>query len=162
MSLSDSISTGRGSELMHIFTLQVNRLWNLNFIWRGTRTIKVETTVKENKDEGVFFITFRNASTLIIWILSYAAVALLTGDFLSMGLMMNFLSLKEMFLISLQGKPIFGVSLKKWPHEHWHYKPVPNYNNLSSNRKKMTYLLFNNTCYKPNFICNGNTISQMM
>lgn len=28
-----------------------------------------------------------------------------------MGLMMNFLSLKETFLISLQGNPIFGVSL---------------------------------------------------
>lgn len=37
----------------------------------------------------------------------------LTGDFLSMGFMTNFLSLKEMFLISLQGKPIFGVNLKK-------------------------------------------------
>lgn len=38
-----------------------------------------------------------------------------TGAFLSMGLMTNFLSLKEIFLISLQGKPIFGVSLqKKW------------------------------------------------
>lgn len=35
----------------------------------------------------------------------------LTGAFLSMGLMTNFLSLKEMFRISLQGKPIFGVSL---------------------------------------------------
>lgn len=29
-----------------------------------------------------------------------------------MGLMMNFLSLKEMFLISLQGKPIFGDNLR--------------------------------------------------
>lgn len=29
-----------------------------------------------------------------------------------MGLMTNFLSLKEMFLISLQGKPIFGVNLR--------------------------------------------------
>lgn len=28
-----------------------------------------------------------------------------------MGLMMNFLSLKDTFLISLQGNPIFGVSL---------------------------------------------------
>lgn len=36
----------------------------------------------------------------------------LTGAFLSMGLMTNFLSLKEMFLISLQGKPIFGVNLR--------------------------------------------------
>lgn len=36
----------------------------------------------------------------------------LTGAFLSMGFMMNFLSLKEMFLISLQGNPIFGVSLR--------------------------------------------------
>lgn len=35
----------------------------------------------------------------------------LTGAFLSIGLMINFLSLKEMFLISLQGNPIFGVSL---------------------------------------------------
>lgn len=34
-----------------------------------------------------------------------------TGDFLSMGLMTNFLSLKEMLRISLHGKPIFGVSL---------------------------------------------------
>ena len=29
-----------------------------------------------------------------------------------MGLMTNFLSLKEMFLISLHGKPIFGVNLR--------------------------------------------------
>ena len=36
----------------------------------------------------------------------------LTGAFLSIGLMINFLSLKEMFLISLQGNPIFGVSLE--------------------------------------------------
>lgn len=36
-----------------------------------------------------------------------------TGAFLSMGLMTNFLSLKEIFLISLQGKPIFGVNLQK-------------------------------------------------
>lgn len=43
---------------------------------------------------------------------------LLTGDFLSMGLMMNFLSLKEMFLISLQGNPIFGVNLEKTQREH--------------------------------------------
>lgn len=45
--------------------------------------------------------------------LADAAQDLLTGDFLSMGLIMNFLSLKEMFLISLQGKPIFGVNLEK-------------------------------------------------
>ena len=38
---------------------------------------------------------------------------LLTGAFLSMGLMMNFLSLNEMFLISLQGNPILGVNLKE-------------------------------------------------
>lgn len=38
-------------------------------------------------------------------------VVSLTGAFLSIGLMTNFLSLKEMFLISLQGNPIFGVSL---------------------------------------------------
>lgn len=43
---------------------------------------------------------------------------ILTGDFLSMGLMTNFLSLKEMFLISLQGKPIFGVSLRKREAQH--------------------------------------------
>lgn len=30
-----------------------------------------------------------------------------------MGLMTNFLSLNEMFLISLQGKPILGVNLQK-------------------------------------------------
>ncbi len=36
----------------------------------------------------------------------------LTGAFLSMGLIMNFLSLNEMFLISLQGNPIFGVNLR--------------------------------------------------
>jgi hypothetical protein len=36
----------------------------------------------------------------------------LTGAFLSMGLMTNFLSLKELFLFSLQGKPIFGVNLR--------------------------------------------------
>lgn len=32
--------------------------------------------------------------------------------------MMNFLSLKEMFLISLQGKPILGVSLKEKAQEN--------------------------------------------
>lgn len=37
----------------------------------------------------------------------------LTGAFLSIGLMTNFLSLKEMLRISLQGKPIFGVNLKR-------------------------------------------------
>lgn len=35
----------------------------------------------------------------------------LTGAFLSIGLMTNFLSLNDMFLISLQGNPIFGVNL---------------------------------------------------
>lgn len=39
---------------------------------------------------------------------------LLTGAFLSIGLITNFLSLNEIFLISLQGNPIFGVSLQKW------------------------------------------------
>lgn len=39
--------------------------------------------------------------------------SLLTVDLLSMGLMMNFLSLKEMFRISLQGNPIFGVILEE-------------------------------------------------
>ena len=34
-----------------------------------------------------------------------------SGAFLSMGLMMNFLSLKDMFRISDHGKPIFGVNL---------------------------------------------------
>lgn len=37
----------------------------------------------------------------------------LTVDLLSMGLMLNFLSLKEMFRISLQGNPIFGVILEE-------------------------------------------------
>lgn len=36
----------------------------------------------------------------------------LTGDFLSIALITNFLSLKEIFLISLQGKPILGVILQ--------------------------------------------------
>lgn len=36
---------------------------------------------------------------------------ILTGAFLSMGLITNFLSLNDMFLISLQGKPILGVNL---------------------------------------------------
>lgn len=35
-----------------------------------------------------------------------------------MGLMTNFLSLKEMFRISLQGKPIFGDSLR-WKLKHY-------------------------------------------
>lgn len=35
----------------------------------------------------------------------------LTGAFLSIGLMTNFLSLNEMLRISLQGKPILGVNL---------------------------------------------------
>lgn len=38
---------------------------------------------------------------------------ILTGAFLSIGFITNFLSLKEMFLISLQGNPIFGVSLER-------------------------------------------------
>ena len=39
-------------------------------------------------------------------------IQILTGAFLSIGLITNFLSLNEMFLISLHGKPIFGESLK--------------------------------------------------
>jgi hypothetical protein len=38
---------------------------------------------------------------------------LLTGAFLSIGFITNFLSLNEIFRISLQGKPILGVNLKK-------------------------------------------------
>ena len=41
----------------------------------------------------------------------YDAV-ILTGAFLSLGFIMNFLSLNEMFLISLHGKPILGVNLQ--------------------------------------------------
>lgn len=40
-------------------------------------------------------------------------LGILTGAFLSIGFITNFLSLKEMFLISLQGNPIFGVSLER-------------------------------------------------
>lgn len=36
-----------------------------------------------------------------------------SGAFLSMGLMMNLRSLKEMLRISDHGKPIFGVNLLK-------------------------------------------------
>lgn len=36
-----------------------------------------------------------------------------SGAFLSIGLIMNFLSLNEMLRISDQGKPIFGVNLKR-------------------------------------------------
>ena len=43
---------------------------------------------------------------------------LLTGAFLSIGLITNFLSLKEIFLMSLQGKPIFGVNLQEKNHKH--------------------------------------------
>lgn len=35
-----------------------------------------------------------------------------SGAFLSIGLIMNFLSLNEILRISDQGKPIFGVNLK--------------------------------------------------
>lgn len=38
---------------------------------------------------------------------------ILTGAFLSIGFITNFLSLNEIFRISLQGKPILGVNLKK-------------------------------------------------
>ena len=38
---------------------------------------------------------------------------LLTGAFLSIGFIVNFLSLKEIFLISLHGKPILGVNLQR-------------------------------------------------
>lgn len=51
--------------------------------------------------------------------------SVLTVDLLSMGLMMNFLSLKEMFRISLQGNPIFGVILEEGEKSEvsqvWHY-----------------------------------------
>ena len=45
--------------------------------------------------------------------INQSTIIKLTGAFLSIGLMINFLSLKEMFLISLQGNPILGVSLDK-------------------------------------------------
>jgi len=37
-----------------------------------------------------------------------------TGAFLSIGLMINFLSLNDMLRISLHGKPIFGVNLNTY------------------------------------------------
>ena len=43
----------------------------------------------------------------------HAKLYFLTGAFLSIGLMTNFLSLNEIFLISLQGKPILGVNLQE-------------------------------------------------
>ena len=36
-----------------------------------------------------------------------------SGDFFSIGLMTNFLSLNDIFRISLHGKPILGVNLDK-------------------------------------------------
>lgn len=53
-----------------------------------------------------------------------------TGAFLSMGLMTNFLSLKEMFRISLHGKPIFGVSLKKKKEERTRIKTYAHFINI--------------------------------
>ena len=43
----------------------------------------------------------------------HVVVDVLTGAFLSIGLITNFLSLKDIFLISLHGKPIFGVNLQQ-------------------------------------------------
>ena len=79
------------------------------------KTLKLEKVVKGDSVSG------RGKSAYV-----KAAEVLLTGDFLSMGLMMNFLSLKEMFLISLQGKPIFGVNLGKRSHEHERYTLIMN------------------------------------
>jgi len=51
---------------------------------------------------------------------------------LSIGLIMNFLSLKDMLRISLQGNPIFGVSLQKHHQEtltHTHVDCLTVYGN---------------------------------
>ena len=57
----------------------------------------------------------KNKKRLFSWeAKSLMWMLLLTGAFLSIGLITNFLSLNEIFLISLQGNPIFGVSLQKW------------------------------------------------
>lgn len=47
-----------------------------------------------------------------------------------MGLMTNFLSLKEMFRISLHGNPIFGVSLKEKQQEIWSLKMYEHFFNI--------------------------------
>lgn len=72
---------------------------------------------------------------------------LLTGAFLSIGLITNFLSLKEIFLISLQGNPIFGVSLQKCKAEGKLRTPPP--------KNHSQFLIYNNraqTSPKPTLI----------
>lgn len=60
-----------------------------------------------------YFILRLNSYQLLICSIQESLLDILTGAFLSIGFITNFLSLKEMFLISLQGNPIFGVSLER-------------------------------------------------
>lgn len=53
-----------------------------------------------------------NAKILLL-IRTLGAKKTKSGAFLSIGLMMNFLSLNDMLRISDHGKPIFGVNLKE-------------------------------------------------
>lgn len=57
-------------------------------------------------------------------------VTKLTGARLSIGLSINFLSLNEMFLISLHGKPTLGVSLQETQHTRIIKKTTTDYVNL--------------------------------
>ena len=71
-----------------------------------------------------------------------------------MGLMTNFLSLKEMFLISLQGNPIFGVNLQENINEKKNKKKEKKDRLASSQRKYIS-----ENAVKPiiwqHFICAG-------
>jgi len=68
---------------------------------------------------------------------------LLTGAFLSIGLITNFLSLKEIFLISLQGNPIFGVSLQKQKTEEISPKSfqIPELQHKAQNSEKPALMI---------------------
>lgn len=50
------------------------------------------------------------SARILLFILSLSTQKVKSGAFLSIGLITNFLSEKEMFLISLHGNPILGVS----------------------------------------------------
>lgn len=82
--------------------------------WCANAGRKIQNPAKS----GCFQLPNRN-SIFFVGFSIYDIKNKLTGAFLSIGFMTNFLSLKEMFRISLQGKPIFGVNLKnKYSRKH--------------------------------------------
>lgn len=78
------------------------------------KTLKVSFKGNTLTDEYNDFTTVPMGNLYIYVFIFYRMTTmkgLHTGAFLSIGFITNFLSLKEMFLISLHGNPILGVIL---------------------------------------------------